>query len=89
MEAVICNYLQNFSDTIKNDLKPLAKMRCQAKCANGKQCKFQALSDSKCCKKHANVIINERNLPIFTYHNHLPGQIVENCPACQTVGINS
>ena len=89
MEHIVCNHLQHFSDVIKSDLKTLAKMRCQAKCANGKQCKFEAKADSKCCKKHAKVIINTRDVPSLIYHNHLPGQKVESCPACQTVGINS
>ena len=89
MESVLHDSLETISQMIKNDLNKLVKLRCQAKCANGKQCKFDALTDSKCCKKHASVTINQRNAPTLIYHNHIPGQIVESCPACQTVGINS
>ena len=93
MESLVSQHLNNMTQLIKDDLNKLVRVSCQAKCANGKQCKFAALTNSKCCKKHSNVVINDRNVPDLVYHNHLPGHIHENCPACKqsdyTVGINS
>ena len=36
--------------------------------------------------KNVNPVLPTKHL---VYHNHLPGQFINKCPACQMVGINS
>ena len=84
----ICTFLETFKNEIQNELKQLP-LRCNGKCANGKQCSFNSLTNSRYCKKHQNSTYVERVIPVLTYHNHLPGIYVKTCLACQTVGINS
>ena len=88
----VLNYLRKFEDKIKTDLHAALyeKPRCKAVCkSSGQCCRFSTEPDSNVCKKHKNIIIEERNVPDLLYHCHLPGQFIESCSACQTVGINS
>jgi hypothetical protein len=85
MEKEIENFCTSFEKEIKNELKKtfVSSGQCKGKCANGKRCSFASIPCAQYCKKHNKKRDGgERVIPNLVYHNHLPGIVVSDCPAC-------